>query len=42
MSPRTHAVRKCIPPNTRASTASKAACDRLLKLRVMPPGVVSV
>ena len=28
-------VRKCMPPNTRASTDSKPACDRLLKLRVM-------
>lgn len=28
--PWTRPVRKCIPPNTRASTASAPACDRLL------------
>ena len=31
--PWTQPVRKCMPPNTRASTDSAAACDRLVKLR---------
>ena len=31
--PWTQPVRKCMPPNTRASTDSAAACDKLVKLR---------
>ena len=37
--PCTQPVRKCMPPNTRASTASADACDRLVNVLVMPAAV---